>query len=234
MPNSVVVTDLIKSSLRLIGAIATGETPSPEESTDGLVVLNDMLENWSTETLSVWGQANEVFATVGGQATYTIGPGGDFNTVRPVYIDGAYCTFGGVDFPVTPIPQLQYNDISLKSMQQPIPERMLYVNDAPLGLITLWPVPSQAIPLVLSTGQVLTNPVTLATVLTGPPGFTKALRFCLAVELAPEFGIEASATVIQVAADAKGDYKRANQVEVLSRCDDAVVGDQYVNWQRGY
>lgn len=234
MPNAIIVSDLITSSMRLIGAIATGETPTADEARDGLLVLNDMLENWSAERLSVWGTANETFSTVAGQAVYTIGPAGDFNTTRPVYITDAYCTFGGVDFPVSIWGQEEYNRISLKSMQQPIVEKLLYVNDAPLGLITLWPVPSQVIPLVLSTGQVLTNPVTLATSLTGPPGFTKALRFCLAVEYAAEFGVSPPAIVVQIAADSKGDYKRANMVPVVSTYDAALVTPSRATWQEGY
>ena len=50
--------------MRLIGTIATGETPTADETADGLLVLNDMLENWSTETLSVWGSSNQTFNTV--------------------------------------------------------------------------------------------------------------------------------------------------------------------------
>ncbi len=38
---------VIKSSLRLISAIAVGETPTAEEATDGLETLNDMLHSWA-------------------------------------------------------------------------------------------------------------------------------------------------------------------------------------------
>lgn len=234
MPTGIVVSDLLRSSMRLIGAIATGETPSAEEVTDGLLVLNDMLENWSTETLSVWGSSNQTFSLVGNQATYTIGPAGNWNTTRPQDIDGAYCTFGGVDFPIEVISQQQYNDISIKSMKQPITERLLYVNEFPLGVVTVWPVPTQNTPITLTMSRVLAFPVAVTDVLTGPPGFLKALRYCLAVEFAPEFGIEASATVIQVAADAKGDYKRANLPLIVSGYDDALTTPQVALYQRGY
>ncbi len=220
--------------MRLIGAIATGETPTADEANDGLLVLNDMLENWSTENLSVWGSGNQTFNLVPGQRTYTIGPAGNFNTQRPQDVDDAYCTFSGVDFPVVVISQEQYNEINLKSMQQPIVERMLYVNEFPLGICTVWPVPTQALPITLTMKRLLTFPVTLATALTGPPGFLTALRFCLAVELAPEFGMEASTTVVQVAADAKGDYKRANIPIVEAQYDAALTTPQVALYQRGY
>jgi hypothetical protein len=234
MPSGIIVTDLIKSSMRLIGAIATGETPTADEANDGLLVLNDMLENWSTEGMSVWGSSNQSFNLVPGQRTYTIGPAGNWNTQRPQDIDDAYCTFSGVDFPIGVISQEQYNEINLKSMAQPIVERLLYVNEYPLGVVTVWPVPTQAIPITLTMQRILTFPVALTDTLTGPPGYLKALRYCLAVEFAPEFGMEASPTVLAVANDAKGDYKRANTPLIVAQYDAALTVPQVALYQRGY
>ena len=62
----------------------------------------------------------------------------------------------------------------------------------------------------------------------------KAIRYCLAVEFAPEFGVEASATVVQVAADAKGDYKRANLPLLEAAYDAALTVPQVALYQRGY
>ena len=234
MPSGIIVSDLIKSSMRLIGAIATGETPTADEANDGLLVLNDMLENWSTESLSVWGSSNQTFALVPGQSIYTIGPLGNWNTDRPVDINDAYMTFSGVDFPVKCINQEEYNEINLKSMQQPIVERLLYVNEFPLGRVTVWPVPTQANNITLTMNRILDFPVALGDVLTGPPGFTKAIRYCLAVELAPEFGMEPSPTVVSVASDSKADYKRSNMPEVVAQYDAALTVPQVALYQRGY
>lgn len=234
MPSGIIVSDLIRSSMRLIGVIATGETPTADEANDGLLVLNDLLENWSTENLSVWGSSNQTFVLVPGQSIYTIGPLGNWVTDRPMDILDAYMTFSGVDFPVVCINQEQYNEINLKSMQQPIVERLLYVNEFPLGKVTVWPVPTQANNLTLTMGRILDFPVALTDTLTGPPGFLKALRYCLAVEFAPEFGVEASPTVLAVANDAKGDYKRSNMTEVVAQYDAALTVPQVALYQRGY
>lgn len=234
MPSPVIALDLLNTAARAGGILASGETFKDDEANDALGVLNDLLENWSTERLSVWGQDNLTFATVPGQASYTIGPAGNFNGVRPLYISAAYCSFGGVDFPIEIYNQQQYDLISIKTMQQPIVEKLLYVTDFPLGRITLWPVPMQAIPLVLSADRVLTFPVTLASTLSGPPGFIKALRTCLTVELCPQFGVEPTAAMVQISSDAKGDYKKTNMVPVVARYDDAIVGEPVALWQRGY
>lgn len=223
MPSPIAVQSLVNSSMRLIGALASGENATPEELNDALLALNDLYENWSTEKLSVWGAQNQTFALVPGQATYTIGPGGNFNAVRPVYINDSYVTFSGLDTPVRSVSQEELNLISLKSMQQPVPEQLLYVNDYPLGRLTLWPVPSAAATITLSISRTLAGTITATDSLSGPPGFLKAIRYCLAVEMAPEFGVEASATVMQVAMDAKGDYKKSNQTDVVASYDAALV-----------
>lgn len=223
MPTSVVASDLVKSSMRLIGAIATGETPTADELFDGLFTLNDMLENLSTESQSVWGVANMAFTLVPGQSTYTIGPGGNFNAARPVRISDAYVTFSGTDFPIEIVNQIQYNDISQKAQQQSVPERLLYVNDVPLGRLTFWPVPTQALTVTLSINRLLAFPVTGNTVIAGPPGFAKMLRYNLACEFAPDFGVEPSPSVVAIASDSKADYKRANGVSTMSKFDLALA-----------
>lgn len=232
MPSPIAVPTLVNSALRLIGVVGSGENATPEELDDALLCLNDLYENWSTEKLSVWGAVNQTFALVPGQATYTIGPGGDFATTRPVYINDSYTTFSGIDTPVRSISQDEFNRISLKDMQQPVVEELLYVNDFPLGRITVWPVPSAAATITLSISRTLAGTITATDSLSGPPGFLKAMRFCLAVELAPEFGAEASSTVLQVAVDSKGDYKKSNMTEVVARYDDALTGGGcYDDWR---
>lgn len=234
MPSGIIVTDLIKSSMRLNGLLSSGETPKANEANDMLNCLNDLLENWSNETLSVWGSSNQTFSLVPGQATYTIGIGANFNTQRPIDIDDAYCRFGGVDFRIDIMGQEKYNGIGLKAMAQPIVEQLLYVNEYPFGVITVWPVPTQAIPITLTMRRLLAFPVALSDALTGPPGFVKAVKYCLAVESAPEFGVSAAADVVVIAADAKGDFKRANQTIVESTYDPALTTPQVALYQRGY
>jgi len=234
MPSPTTALDLIKGAMRLIGAIATGETPTADEANDALTTLNDILEGWSLEGLAVWGSSNQTFNTVPGQKTYTVGPGGNFNTDRPVNVFGGYCTFGGVDFTIEVVDQLAYNRIALKSQQQPIIEQMLYVNENPLGLLTLWPVPSAAIPITLSCGRILTQVPSLATSLVYPPGYAKALKYSLAVHLAAEYGRVPAVDVATIARDSKGNIKNANMTPPVMAFDSVLTGDGPAIWQRGY
>lgn len=235
MPSPTTAIDLITRSMKLAKLLAAGETPTAEEATDALATLNDILENWDTEPMSLWATSNFAAPTVAGQATYTIGPAGNFNTTRPSSIHGAYVTFNGVDFDVAVVGQLEYNDISLKTQQQPIAEKLLYVNDFPLGLITLWPVPSQVVNLTMTFDRLLTQIPNTATTINYPPGAAKALRYALALELATEFGAPIDPVLAALAADAKADYKRANKQPVKARYDAALVGIHGTgNWRTGY
>ncbi len=235
MPSPTTALDLITRSMKLAKVLSSGETPTAEEATDALATLNDILENWDTEPLSLWQTANFTGPTVAGQATYTIGPAGNFNTTRPSQIHDAYITFSGVDFDVAVVGQIEYNDISLKTQQQPIAEKLLYINDFPLGLITLWPVPSQILNLTMTFDRLLTQLADTATTINYPPGAAKALRYVLAIELATEFGSPIDPVLAALAADAKADYKRSNKQPVKARYDTALLGNGgYTDWRRGY
>jgi len=235
MPSPTTAIDLITRSMRLAKVLSSGETPTAEEASDALATLNDILENWGTEPLSLWSTTNFTGATVAGQATYTIGPAGNFSTTRPEGIRDAFVTFNGVDFRVDVVGQVEYNGISLKTQQQPIAQKLLYVSDFPLGLVTLWPVPSQAVSLTLTFDRLLAQIQSLATAINYPPGAAKALRYALAVELATEFGAPMDAALPALAADAKADFKRANKQPVKARYDTALVGIHGTgNYRVGY
>lgn len=209
MPSPIAAIDLIKTAMRLIGVIAAGETPSAEEATDGLRALNDVLERWSIESLAVYGSLPKVFATVAGQSTYTVGTGGNWNTDRPVSIDNMYTTINGFDYVATEWSLEQYNSVGLKTQRQPYAQRWVFINDAPLAQIILWPTPSAAVPITIDMPRLLTQVATIATTLTLPPGYVSALQYAVAEELAPQYG-----SPIDISARARATkalIKRANR-----------------------
>lgn len=226
--------ELITASMRLATILASGETPTADEAVDGLKSLNDILEDWSTQKLAVYEQNNEQFALVVGTATYTIGPAGTFNTRRPIRIGQSFVRLNGADFPVTQWSLEEYNSVAVKTVGG-IPERYVYLNDYPLGQIILYPVPAATSTLFLDTDVLLAFPLTLATVLSFPPGYEKALRFNLAMDLGPEYGVTPPAWVGAEAAKTLGNIKRANRRRVVSSYDSTLLGEPaFAYWQRGY
>jgi hypothetical protein len=69
--------DIISRSLKDIGALEAGETPTPEASQDAFDMLNDLLDEWSNESMMVTYKSEVIFPVVQGQTQYTIGPGGN-------------------------------------------------------------------------------------------------------------------------------------------------------------
>lgn len=212
-------SDLINGALRLIGVLAEGETPSAETSNDALVAMNQMLDSWSIERLSVFATQEQVFVWPASTASRTVGPTGDFVGNRPVIVDDAsyFLDSNGLSYGVSLINQQQYNAIALKTATSPIPQ-VLFVDAAfPDVTLTVYPVPTQALTWHLVSITELSQPATLATVLAFPPGYRRAFRYNLACELAPEFGVEPSPTVSRISVASKRDLKRINNpMDVLS------------------
>lgn len=215
--------DLINSSLRLANIVGEGQTASADQAANALEVLNDILSGWNTDSLVLYATSNDQVTFVPGQATYTIGNGGNFNVDRPTQINSMYCVYSGVSFPITEVNQDEYNLITNKTLSQQLPRFFLYVNDAPLGRLTFWPTPSEALQLFIAVDRVIAD-LALDTVLTLPPGYRKALRAALAVELCPEYGQEPSRTLLEMARSSKADIKRANHTPVVAEYDPALIG----------
>ena len=235
MPSPTTANDLFRTALGLTNSVGVDQTLTAQETSDCLAVLNDIYEDLSNQSLGVWSTNNQTFATVAGTAVYTIGTGGVWNTVRPVRInEPAYCTYQGVDFPVYEWDQETYNLVGLKTQQQPIVQKFLFVNEFPLSYITLWPVPSGVVNMTFSIDNVLTNIASAGTTLTFPQGYAKLYNYMLAVELAPLFGKQASAEVKATAVQTLANIKRVNKKTPTARFDGALVQSGPVVWQRGF
>lgn len=218
--------DLIKGSLRLIGAIETGETPEAVEATDALAILNQLLETLSLSSQGVFNQLPQTFNLVASQSTYTIGAGGNFNTTAPIDILDAYVTSNGISFPVEIINQTKYDSIVNKTQQSTYPIYLLQQNTVPLGNIIVWPVPSSASTLTINiTAQFAQIPLTSTVITTWPPGAARMIRYLLALDLAEEYGSPITPTLQMKAQEAKADYMRANSLPTPSmRFDSSICG----------
>jgi hypothetical protein len=207
--------DQINRALRLLGVLAEGETPSAATSQDALVALNQMVESWNTERLAVFSTQDQVFlwpAGVGNQ-TRTLGPTGNFVGLRPILIDDAtYYRDPGtnVSFGIKLINQQQYDGIAVKTVTSTYPQVMFVNNTFPDTTMTVYPVPTRELEWHFVSVEELSNPATLATNLLFPPGYLRAFTYSLAMEIAPEFGVEPSPQVQRIAMTSKRNLKRIN------------------------
>ena len=205
--------DIINGSLRLLGVLAEGETPSAETSQDALRAMNQMIDSWNTERLSVFSTQDQVFTWPAGQLNRTLGPSGDFVGNRPVLLDDA--TYfkdpgTGVSYGIKFINQQQYDGIAVKTVTSTYPQVIFVNNTYPDIDMFVYPRPTRALEWHFISVEELSQPATLATTLHFPPGYLRAFRYNLACELAPEFGTEPSPQVMRIAMSSKRNLKRIN------------------------
>lgn len=204
--------DIITGAAKLIGVVFKSEVLSDDEANDGLVVLNDMLDSWSNEELTTFAYTLESFSLTGA-TSYTIGSGGNFNTSRPINIVTAVVRIATIDYPLKSITQEEYQQqIALKSITSPIPQFIAYDNAYPLGTINLFPVATSGSTLRMLSNKPLANLSALTSTVDLPPGWKKALKYNLAVDLAPQYGQQPDPSIAQQARMAKGAIMRATAI----------------------
>jgi hypothetical protein len=216
----------INGALRLLGVLAEGETPSAATSQDALFALNQMIDSWGTEKLSTFTTQIQIFDWLPGFASRSLGPSGDFVGDRPVLMDDATYfvdTSTGISYGIKLINQQQYDGIAVKSVTSTFPQVMWVHTNFPNVDMYVYPVPTKVLEWHFISAAQLTQPATIATPLYFPPGYMRAFRYNLACELAPEFGVEPSATVSRLAMTSKRNLKRINNPDDIMSIPYAIV-----------
>jgi hypothetical protein len=219
--------DQINGALRLIGMLAEGETPSAATSEDALLALNQMIDSWSTERLSVFSTQDQVFSWAPGLISRTLGPSGDFVGNRPILLDDA--TYfrdpaSGISFGIKIINQQQYDGIAVKTVTSTYPQVMWINMDYPNIDMYVYPVPTKVLEWHFISVTELDQPATLATTIAFPPGYLRAFRYNLACEIAAEFGVEPSPQVLRIAMASKRNLKRINNPDDIMSLPYSIVG----------
>lgn len=204
--------DQINRALRLLGVLAEGEVASADTMNDALTALNQMIDSWTTERLSVFATQVQNFAWPGGYATRTVGPTGDFVGIRPVRVETStyFLDPNGISRQVVLINRDQYDAIPVKTVESSVPSALFVNMTYPDVELTVYPVPSTPLMLKLVSTIQLDQPATLSTEMSFPPGYLRAFTYNLACELAPEFGVEPSPQVQRIAMTSKRNLKRIN------------------------
>jgi hypothetical protein len=219
--------DQINGALRLIGMLAEAETPSAATSADALSAMNQMIDSWNTERLSVFTTQDQVFTWPSGVIERTLGPTGNFIGVRPVLLDDStYYRDPGtnVSYGIKQINQQQYNGIAVKTVTSTYPQ-VIFVNMTfPDITMTIYPKPTRDLEWHFVSVQQLAAPATLATQIYMPPGYLRAFKYNLACEIAPEFGVEPSPTISRIAMTSKRNLKRINNPNDLMALPYSMTG----------
>jgi hypothetical protein len=220
-------SDQIYGALRLIGQLAEGETPSAATAQDALFAMNQMIDSWNTERLAVYSTQDQVFTWPANQRSRTLGPTGDFVGNRPVLLDDS--TYfrdpaTNVSYGVKQVNQQQYNGIAVKTVTSTYPQIMWINMEMPDIDMYVYPVPIRDLEWHFISVTKLTQPASLSTTLSFPPGYMRAFRYGLACEIAAEFGVEPSPRVSRIADISKRNIKRINNPEDIMALPYSLVG----------
>lgn len=174
------VTQLIHSSFRLIGAIASGETLETQELTDAFASLNQLLSSWNTEGASIVGRKRLTTPVSGINGPYAL-------SERPVKIEAASVASGGIDSGLQLVDSAGWEAVPEK-LAQSVYVRVLYCDYAyPTASVYIAPVPRLGGTLEMWIYAVIPQFTAVDQSIDLPQGYELALRYGFAVALLPEY-----------------------------------------------
>ncbi len=179
----------LKTAMRQVGALESGESPTSDEQTDGLAAANRMLDSWNAEELMCFAIQRTTHTLVASTNPQTIGSGGNINTDRPEDIEKAGLIISGetYEYPVDILPTMaEYARIVDKETADSRPLKLFYELGVTLGKIYLYPVPNAANTLVLYRWFPFSSIATVGTSITFAPGYEDAFTSGLAIRLVAE------------------------------------------------
>ncbi|MES1987323.1 MAG: hypothetical protein V4440_04700 [Pseudomonadota bacterium] len=208
--------NLITDVLLDMGVLADQETPTASQSVGALVKLNDLIESWNLDPQRVYGATERILPMVASQASYTIGVGGDLNITRPNIVTAAYIRNTSYtvpnqqDMPMALLTDQQWANLPNKFVTGTFPYAIWFDNTYPLVTAHVSPVPTVGTYSVIFWDSDIDAILTLNTVLSLPPGYKRALKYALYIELAPSYQIEVPQSIVTLAASSKQSVDRNN------------------------
>jgi hypothetical protein len=193
-------TGIIDPMLRIAGITTLpGTIPNVDQRGEIIPMVNRLLGSWNCDGHKVYSTAiSAPFPLTDGQKIYTIGPGGDIDMARPLFIKGA-----NVLFPTTPVLRRplaildddEWQMVAIQDITGAPPFELYYdggFNESGLANIYLRFQPTAGYSLELYTWQALQTGFTTASdVAIFPPGYERALILNGALEVAEMNPLEA-------------------------------------------
>lgn len=226
--------DLIASSMRLIGALESGEVPTGSEASDFLMILNQMLDSWNADRLAVFTITINEFPLVVNQQVYTLGTGGNFNTARPAKIDRISIVSltnpaQPLELPIDYYTDWDWQQVPVKNIQTTLPQAVYDDGGFPFRNLSFWPIPTAPVNTRIYGWTALTQYASLTTDVAYPPGYAEALRYNLAVRLMAEMPGSYNPIMSQVTAglalESLARIKSMNEPLIEAFCDAAITGN---------
>src|SRR5262245_3181379 len=205
------------AALQRIGVIAAGEVPQQHDLQLALDRLNALIDSWRTSHLFERAIRETAAVIAPGVGTYTVGPGGDFDVLLPVYLERVILE-QQTTVPPTRLPPLaRLSDADRAAWPQPaltgsLPTHWYYELDinAPFGTLEIYPVPTSGGDRLLLQMPQPVGPYLQFDLLELQPGYQQFFQEQLAVQLAPDFEREPSPVLMRSAQRAEAAIRTPN------------------------
>jgi hypothetical protein len=184
---------LIAGALRIVGAIAQGETPSSTLYTETAEALNMFVKAMQADGMPLWAM-KKYSITLTATADYTIGLSATVNTPKPLKIVQAYLrhTSSGTDTPLTIITRQEYELLGKKSTTGN-PVQIFYEPLLTTGILHVYPVPDATVAAAYTLSIIYQRPFEDFDATADEPDFPQeyfdCIKFGLADRIAPEHGL---------------------------------------------
>jgi len=185
---------LITSSLRMIGAVAQGETPTANQISEAAEALNMMVKAWEADGMPLWGIAETSITLTNGVNKYQIGIGKTVDIPKPLKVIQAWNrdNTSKVDIPMRILTKQEYNILGNKTTSGN-PIQMYYQPMLNYGDLYVFPTPSSTDATNNKVYIVYQRPFEDFLVTGDNPDFPQewldALKYGLAARLAAEYGL---------------------------------------------
>lgn len=104
---------IIRMAMVDAGYLQDGDDPTSEQFANYLNRLNDLINLWQTQGLKLWLQYDLAVPLTQGQGTYTLGPGGSVDMVKPLrVVQGYYQDTNNTKRPLLVLSRDEYTRLS--------------------------------------------------------------------------------------------------------------------------
>lgn len=235
------VLQILTRAVRLLGAVSQGVALPAGDAEDGRIAFNALIESLNVDSLAIYTKNFDQYDIVANKQVYTIGPSGDIAALpqlRPTTIDriilNQTTVTPAIDLKLEELTDEQWAGIHVKDLKSTLPTKFYSTGDFPNLRLFLWPIPTIANKLTIWTWNQLSAVTDVNADYNLPQGYERMLTYNLAMELAPEYGVEPTLRVIQIAADSLAAIKRLNTTNPYTHCDAAILGGPSgFNWMTG-
>lgn len=188
--------DLIKRALRLIGAVAQGETPTTAQTDEAAKALNGLVLAWQADGMPLWAIKTHTMSLIQNVYQYELGASeaAPNNIPKPLKVFQAWYhnTPSNVDVPMRIVTEQQYNMLGNKLVTG-LPIQIWYKPNTTTGMLTVYQVPDSWTASNVTLSFVYQAPYqafdSSVDLLDWPQEWFDAVTYGLACRLAPEYGV---------------------------------------------